>query len=186
MAALAASAPCSAQWLIRRSGACRASAPTLPSNVRSHEMQLPIELIVGAGVAASIAVALVVRHFGKGSGRIQRPEPRGPANLRFICAGCSQQFTHTRRTLGAWEKGTRRFYCNACHAKWRSARPPQPSQPAQREVGQGALSASSRPSVQHPSGPRPPRAGAGSGCLGMLVLAVAVPVGIAFVVARYA
>lgn len=154
-------------------------------------MQLPTELFIGAGLAAAVAVAIVVRQLEKGGRGVQRPAPRGPANLRFTCAGCSEQFTHTRRTLGAWEKGTRRFYCNECHKKWRNSQPPQP---LQREGSPGATyaslrrngSGSSSPPFQQRTSARPVKANAGSGCLGMLVLAVAVPIGLAFVVAQYA
>jgi hypothetical protein len=101
---------------------------------------------------------------------VGRKVANGPSNLRFKCAGCSQQFTHSRRTLSAWEKGGRGFYCNACHTKWRGSRTVQPSH-------------GSRP-PPHPAASARER----SGCLGVVLLAIAVPAAwaVAFAVSRYA
>ena len=40
-----------------------------------------------------------------------------PKNLRYKCVGCGGRFTHTRRTLGAWQRGERNFHCKACMTK---------------------------------------------------------------------
>ncbi|RQP26699.1 YtxH domain-containing protein [Piscinibacter terrae] len=79
-----------------------------------------IAVIVGA--VGLLAGLLWLRAKGKRTRNVGRPVSDGPANLRYSCAGCSQQFTHSRRTLAAWKRGDRRFYCNACHTKSRGSR----------------------------------------------------------------
>jgi hypothetical protein len=132
-------------------------------------------------LAAVLAVVIVVLLFrprskrSRGSGS-ERVPSRGPATLNFFCARCSVQTLHTRRTISAWEKGSRRFFCNNCHKNWREAQPPSntPQSSVSRSGSMGAegrspVSASrptSRPQIQSP---------AKSGCLGVLVLMVAVP-----------
>ena len=87
------------------------------------------QLLVAFGVALVVVVLLLLFRSRAARNRgSHHSVSRGPANLRFVCAGCEVQFNHTRRTLGAWEKGTRRFYCNACHTKWRGSHPTQPIQ----------------------------------------------------------
>jgi DNA-directed RNA polymerase subunit RPC12/RpoP len=158
-------------------------------------MQFTPQLLVALGLAFVVLVALVLLRARVARNRkSERAMSRGPANLRYVCAGCSEQFTHTRRTLGAWEKGTRRLFCNACHTKWRGSHPLQ----------QGQGSAAAGPSAQPTAGRRaePPspsgtgftsrlnvtaaRASSGRGCLGVTVLLIAVPVAVAFIVLQYA
>ena len=92
-------------------------------------MQITPELLVGLGITIAIAIVLLAfRARAARRRRIQRPVSRGPANLHVTCAGCSEQFTHTKRTLGGWEKGTRHFYCKTCHKKWCGSQFPQPPQ----------------------------------------------------------
>ena len=156
-------------------------------------MQLTPELIAGLAVALFIVVILLFRLGRAGRGRkINRPVSHGPANLQFICAGCAERFTHTKRTVGAWEKGTRRFYCNACHAKWRGSQPPSQSVRSAQSAAAGQATRSSRtepsPSSSSPArvGRAHARAGSGSGCLGVVFLLVAVPVAIVVAAVRYA
>jgi hypothetical protein len=155
-------------------------------------MQLAPELIAAVVAAVVLAVGLLfLRAKTKRTRNVGRPVSGGPANLRYTCAGCSQQFTHSRRTLGAWEKGTRQFYCNACHTKWRGSHPAQPAQGGRASArAQGA----SRGRPQSPSpvtsasraSSQLNRSGSGSGCLGIIALLVAVPVAIVFAVSQYA
>ena len=158
-------------------------------------MRLIPEVLAALG-AALVLVVLLLRFRARAvrNQRVQRPVSRGPSNLRFVCASCEEQFTHTKRTLGAWEKGTRRFFCNACHTKWRGSRPPQAGQ------GSGPASSSAHPAVGRRTGPssavgststsrtsfQPARAGSGSGCLGVAMLLIAVPLAVVFVVVQYA
>ena len=151
-------------------------------------MQITPELLVGLGIAIAIALVLLVfRARATRRTRFERPVSRGPADLRFTCAGCSEQFTHTRRTLGAWEKGTRRFYCNACHKKWRGSQPIPPSQsnkPASAPRSREYIA--SRNSAQPSVSQRTVRSRSGSGCLGIAVLLIAVPVAVVLAIVQYA
>jgi hypothetical protein len=104
------------------------------------------ELLFAAAVAvAAFLVGLVwlrnrsprTRNVAHGKGR------RGtaaPANLRYTCAGCSGQFTHSRRTLATRDKGAKSFYCNACHTRSITVPQPKPWQlvPGARKVAKKA------------------------------------------------
>lgn len=147
-------------------------------------MQIAPELRTGLGIAFFVVLVLLFfRVRAARSRRAERPLSRGPANMRFTCAGCTELFTHTKRTLGAWEKGTRRFYCNACHTKWRGSRPLQ-SPDAQPAAGRRAEMPSPRNPSYNTSGIR--HAGSGGGCLGVVVLLIALPTAIVLVIAQYA
>lgn len=145
-------------------------------------------LIVGGVFVAVILLIAITMSGRKQTRTTTRPASRGPSSMQFVCAGCSQQFTHTKRTVAAWEKGTRRLFCNACHQKWRGSRPPQEPQ--------ASGSAGSRGQVPQPSA-SPARtstkssvrthyssAESRSGCLGFAVLFVVLPV--VFFVAAFA
>lgn len=158
-------------------------------------MRLTPEVLAALAAALVVVVLLLFLRTSAARNRSsQRPVSRGPANLRFVCAGCEGQFNHTRRTLGAWEKGTRRFYCNACHAKWRGSHPVQPVQ-SNTTQSAGVGVGSSRREERAPAGGsffssrrdlQSARSGSGSGCLGAAIILVALPVALAFVVVQYA
>jgi hypothetical protein len=97
-------------------------------------MQLSPEFLFAAAIAAAAFLIglLYLRARTKRTRSVGLRVTGGPANLRFTCAGCSGQFTHSRRTLVAWQKGTRKFFCNACHTKWQGAHPPQAGKKAAR------------------------------------------------------
>lgn len=81
-------------------------------------MRFEPELLAGLiGAVMFVLGLLFLRARANRTRNVGRPVPHGPANLRFKCAGCSQQFTHSRRTLAEWRKGGRQFHCNACHTK---------------------------------------------------------------------
>ena len=121
-------------------------------------------------VVAVVVIALVTLLRRSGSGR---SSSRGPNNLHFVCAGCKGQFTHTKRTVGAWERGTRRFFCDSCHRSWREANPGASSKAVQspREVHRSSL----------PRGVVPAR----SGCMSVIVVVAVLPL-LLYAVARYA
>jgi hypothetical protein len=138
-------------------------------------MRMAPELVAGVFAVVVVLVGLVVqRSRARRTRTVGRPESRGPSNLRYTCAGCSQQFTHSRRTLGAWKKGTRQFYCSACHTRWRSARAAPPGSRVPQADGRGG------------SGPSGAPAGSGSGCLGVALLLAVVPLVIAVIVTQHA
>ncbi len=131
-------------------------------------MSLPPELLFAAAVAAAAFLVglLYLRGRSKRTRSVGRKLASGPANLRFTCAGCKGEFTHSRRTIAAWDKGQRSFFCNACHTKWLGANPPSGKRGAARVI----------------TGPGK----GGNGCLGVAILLVAVPVGVALAVLQYA
>ena len=151
------------------------------------------QLLVAFGVALVVVVLLLLFRSRAARNRgSHHSVSRGPANLRFVCAGCEGQFNHTRRTLGAWEKGTRRFYCNACHTKWRGSHPTQPIQgdatgatgphPHTRRAEPAAVRSVSALHTRFHSA----QSGSGRGCLGAALLFVAVPTAFVYVVVQYA
>ena len=159
----------------------------LSSNVR-HPMRT--EVVIAAVLILTLVVVglLVITRR-----RSHRPDPanltrsRGPASLHYVCAGCSSQFTHSRRTIGAWEKGTRRFFCSNCHTKWRDKQPPRGVPPSASPT-QGRETAILRPSRSTsqnsaPQASRPSLAPARSGCLTVIVVLIAKPIVITFVAA---
>ena len=131
-------------------------------------MQLSSTVI--AILVAAVVIVVLVSLFRRSAPR--RSSSRGPGNLHFVCAGCKQQFTHTKRTVAAWERGSRRFFCNTCHRSWREANPGPPAEAqAPREA---ARTPSSRGVVP-----------ARSGCLSVIVVVAVVPL-VAYAVSRYA
>jgi hypothetical protein len=50
---------------------------------------------------------------------------RNPKEKSFLCARCRQETDYTNRTIGAWRRGQKKFYCNACHQQWLRTHPPR-------------------------------------------------------------
>ena len=142
-----------------------------------------VELVAGAIAIVAILLGLVAWRRRTGSSSTTKTTAfRGPTNMYFTCAGCSGQFAHTKRTVGAWEKGSRRVFCDACHKKWRNARPPQtPSSdaaaPSRASVGRGKSEGIS--GLAYSS-----KAKAPGGCLGVVLLMLLIPVIVLAVVAN--
>ena len=113
-----------------------------------------------------------------GSGRV-----RGPSNLRFTCANCTKQFTHSRRTLLTYEQGARQFFCSACHTRWRGSqsviqnRTHGPGEMLARRDAQQAKQAQLAEAAKRvqPPAPGAPTRDAKRGCLGLVALLVAAP-----------
>ena len=127
----------------------------------------PEQLFAAAMAAvAFLAGILLWRRRARRTRSVGRRLEAGPSNLRFTCAGCSGKFTHSRRTISAWEKGGRSFFCSACHTKWQSTHAPSGHGRAARVI----------------TGDPPAK----RGCLGVFVLLLAIPAVLAFAVLQYA
>ena len=85
---------------------------------------------------------------------------RQPPSQFFTCARCNTTARHTSRTIEAWRNSKTTFFCQACHAKWLQSRPSQEQVTSSRSTARN------------------------SGCLGVVVLLVLVPVGIALALAH--
>ena len=138
-------------------------------------MQVSAEL--AAAIAGLVALAIGFVVWRRNAGRASRAKPssfRGPTSMYFTCAGCSAQFPHTKRTVAAWEKGSRRVFCNTCHKKWRNAQPPQrqSSDPVWGAV-QGNEEAPLTLTRSTPA--RAPETSGRSGCLSVVVLLLLLP-----------
>jgi len=141
----------------------------------------PLALGFAGAVLLVLVAAFVFRTWRSRSGTSARSTSRGPSKLHFVCAGCKGQFVHTKRTVAAWERGTRRFFCNSCHKSWREAQPPQ-SQQGSQSIGGVPVSANARTGR---GGRGAGLAPARSGCLSVIVVVLVLPIA-AYVVARYA
>lgn len=91
------------------------------------------ELIFAAAIAAAAFLGglLWLRNQGPKTRNVAhkgRRDVPAPTNLRYTCAGCAGQFTHSRRTLSARDKGAKSFYCNACNTRSLTVPEPKPWQ----------------------------------------------------------
>lgn len=150
-----------------------------------------IPFYVGGAFIAFLLIFVFVKFSSPKKEQLSRSKYEGPSNLHFDCAGCSEQFAHTKRTIAAWQKGTRRFFCNKCHKKWRESTPPQESKTIDpivvpREKPESitaspvmAKSFSKSSSQTHYSSTE-----SRSGCLGVVLLCIIVPP-VIFLVSKY-
>jgi len=148
---------------------CRARVPACSKVV----MNLTPEIL--AGGVAIVAVVFIAFRVRRRPPERSADRTRAPADMRFICGSCRGQFTHTRRTIAAWQGGSRRFFCNDCHKQWRRTHPTA-AKPVERETS-AAFPEGHRDRGFGP-GPRLVRASnpGGGGCLGMVAVLVGVPV----------
>jgi hypothetical protein len=155
-------------------------------------MELSTYLYVGGTFVVLLLIGVALSRKEQPP-QVNRPRPRGPANIRYVCTKCAGEFTHTNRTISAWEKGSRRFFCNACHKEWRSENPVQSTSPTRAPQQEPAntkvasLPAMSSNTVKRTNTPTiagtsfHPSSKAPSGCLGMALLLVLVPSAIVYV-----
>ena len=158
-------------------------------------MNLSMELLAGIATAILVLLALVVllKRGGKTSSH-RTAISRGPSNLRFICKGCSSQFTHSKRTIDAYEKGSRSFFCNSCHSKWRETNPAKPAvphanakiEPTAGTVNVGRAVGNSNVRSSFNQNTRQSSIKSGSGCLGATLLIIVIPIALITIAARYA
>jgi hypothetical protein len=133
------------------------------------------EIYIAIGVAVIVAAFLLAR-AARGKPSVRRPVSTytGPASVNFQCAGCGQQFQHTKRTIAAWKKGFRRISCDRCHKNWRDTNPTpplviEPVTPSlsRKSVQQDRRQRSARPEYVS----NQPR----SGCLGVVAFLIFIP-----------
>lgn len=153
-------------------------------------MHFSPELLAGIAGAILVLIIFITSRKNRGSPKNHpRTVSRGPSNLKFVCKGCSNPFAHSKRTVGAYEKGARSFFCNSCHAKWRES---NPSKTMDSEINRRT----STPITNHPTGNKeqptrasrdfnPSSAKSGNGCLGATLLLIAVPIALISVAAKY-
>ncbi|WP_323926020.1 cold shock domain-containing protein [Aeromonas caviae] len=79
--------------------------------------------------------------------------PKKPSKKFFTCSRCRCNAPFNNRTIRAWNTGTMKLYCSNCHAEWLS----------NRETTNNDFHSSSN---------------RGSGCLGVLVMMIVIPVGL--------
>ena len=139
-----------------------------------------VEKVAIATAVLVVVLILVALLFGRSRRRPSATSLRSSKatpDLQFVCAGCSLRFPHTRRTVTAFERGSNRLFCNACHSKWASKRPAQQRSTASSEARasqQGQRAPQASPVSRRPSF----AAKAPSGCLGAALLVAAVPLGL--------
>ncbi|WP_303289871.1 hypothetical protein [Marinobacter sp. SS5-14b] len=74
------------------------------------------------GLIFLVVIAVIVYAFVKGNAsKSTKPNAGDP----YACSGCGVQVKHSRRTISAWERGARSFYCKSCHGKWREVQSSQ-------------------------------------------------------------
>jgi hypothetical protein len=104
-------------------------------------------------MVAAVVVSALVKYLAR---------PKQPPRATFTCARCSTTTRHSQRTVEAWRAGAKRLFCDTCHRKWLTAQP-------QNSNSVGGRRASAGP--------------ARSGCLGISLALVLVPIAlVAFVV----
>jgi len=99
-------------------------------------------------VIFGVVVALMIV-AGLLSGLLPKARPK---EKYFRCARCNSLSQHTARTINAWRSDKAKFYCVSCHAIWLTSHPSPEQHQALR-----------------------PLAAQRSGCLGVMLLAAAVP-----------
>lgn len=157
-----------------------------------------VEWLVGLIVLAVVVAMGAARLSASKKRQFRKSDFSGPQSVRFTCAKCSNQFNHTRRTIAAWEKGSRRIFCNGCHKKWIDSRPVRDGNLKSEDSSSpwylDATPTRVEPREAHPVEPRfEPRrrhessyrsGGSGrSGCLGVVAASI-VPVACLFAVVR--
>lgn len=66
--------------------------------------------------------------------------PKAPAEKAFACARCGSNNNHNERTVFAWTRGERRFYCDPCNETWLASCTPKQRRKYDRNMTQLARS----------------------------------------------
>ena len=64
---------------------------------------------------------------------------RKPPSEMYRCGRCRRTFRHDARTVKAWRKGLRKFYCPECHAAWRCKKDAEQFVRDQEDAGRGII-----------------------------------------------
>lgn len=70
------------------------------------------DIIFGIAVVGVAVLAMVAKWLPK----------RRPPSAAFQCSRCGASARHDDRTAEAWRSGKKKFFCQACHAKWLQSR----------------------------------------------------------------
>jgi len=71
-----------------------------------------------------VAIA-VIAYFVLNNNTQKSTEPKVGEN--YACSGCGTQEKHNKRTVAAWGRGSRSFFCQPCHKKWRDEQQQKPT-----------------------------------------------------------
>jgi hypothetical protein len=107
------------------------------------------EIIFAVAVVAFVGLGLVAKLIPQ----------RMPPQKSFKCGRCGITAQHNDRTAEAWRNDKKKFFCQACHAKWLESRPPQEREQFSTRSSGGSGS---------------------SGCLGVVALVALLPIGTMF------
>jgi len=156
---------------------------------KGNLMDKNIVLLIAGTVAVLFLKAILTRQ-------------RRPKNPFFSCGRCRKTTRHDNRTIGAWRAGKDRFFCASCHRTWLANHPapstpnrdvttqrggPEPrtndeaSRPNPTTTRQGQAAP---PTKRDAPGPHYTAAHAGQaksrgGCLGIALILVGLPAGLA-------
>jgi hypothetical protein len=108
-----------------------------------------------------IFVIAVVAFIGFGLVGKLTPK-RMPPQKSFKCGRCGIAAQHNDRTAEAWRNDKKKFFCQACHAKWLQSRPLQEREQFSSHSSGGSGSSGS------------------SGCFGVVALFALLPISALF------
>lgn len=66
--------------------------------------------------------------------------PKAPTQKTYVCARCGSNNTHGERTVFAWTRGERQFYCDPCNVAWLESCTPAQRRKYDRNMAQLARS----------------------------------------------
>ncbi len=106
--------------------------------------------VITPGFLIVAVIAVIVVGFVFGGRRLSAKPP----SRIYRCRSCGSAAHHDARTLEAWRRGKPAFFCKSCHRQWLQSLPPR-----QRDRESSST-------------------GGGSGCLGVIALVAALPLGL--------
>ena len=88
-----------------------ASVSELFSKIAALDKDALAILVFGLLLGITLIKSILESFFAK------KPPPT------FRCARCRREVPHDKRTTEAWRSGKHKFFCQACHNKWRETHP---------------------------------------------------------------